>query len=85
MNSEVQPEFLIFFTEKWVVIVRSQPSFGMFRATPEEYDRWLPLVTNPAKNELQDTKDKIWDKIAIDDRKQNPASQYCESNTRFNI
>lgn len=85
MDLELQPEFSRFFTRKWTLSVPTRPSFKMFRATPSHFQVWVPLVTNPANNELQDTKDNIWDSAAIEDWKRKAEKQYAEANIKFNV
>ncbi|TGO48379.1 hypothetical protein BCON_0242g00150 [Botryotinia convoluta] len=72
-----------FFTKKWTITIPSYPTVKFFRATPSHFDVWLPIATNADNNELQDSKDQVWDEVAISKWKDNMYDQYDKSNTDF--
>ncbi|THV51281.1 hypothetical protein BGAL_0116g00130 [Botrytis galanthina] len=78
--SDYRPNF---FTKKWIITIPSLPTVKFFRATPSHFNVWLPLATNADNNKLQDSKDQVWDEVAISKWKDNMYDQYDKSNTDF--
>jgi RimJ/RimL family protein N-acetyltransferase len=77
------PEHSKYFLWQWTVTVPSYPFLKFYRATPSRFDDWIPIMTDPKNNELQDTHDKIWDEAAIAKWKTETEARYHESNTKF--
>jgi RimJ/RimL family protein N-acetyltransferase len=72
-----------YFLRQWIVTVPSYPSLKFYRATPSHFDVWTPIMTDPKNNELQDTKDKVWDEAAIAAWLAESEASYHESNIKF--
>ena len=73
-----------FFTTKWTVTLPSHPGLKFFRTTPSYFDLWLPMVMDPANNELQDTADKLWDDAAKDKFMERAQTRYDDLNIAHN-
>ncbi|KAF7943073.1 hypothetical protein EAE96_011016 [Botrytis aclada] len=78
--SDYRPNF---FTKKWTITYPSYPTVKFFRATPSHFDVWLPIAINADNNKLQDSKDQVWDEVAISKWKENMRNQYVKANTDF--
>ncbi|KAM0161140.1 hypothetical protein ACHAPG_002619 [Botrytis cinerea] len=78
--SDYRPKF---FTKKWTITIPSNPTVRFFRATASHFDVWLPVATNADNNKLQDSKDQVWDEVAISKWKDRMHDQYVKSNTDF--
>ncbi|KIN07714.1 hypothetical protein OIDMADRAFT_16284 [Oidiodendron maius Zn] len=77
------PEHSKYFLREWIVTVPSYPSLKFYRATPSHFDSWTPIITDPKNNELQDTKDKVWDDAAIAKWQAESEACYYEANIKF--
>jgi RimJ/RimL family protein N-acetyltransferase len=77
------PEQSKYFLRQWTVTVPSYPSLKYYRATPSHFKDWLPIMSDPKNNELQDTKDKAWDEAAVTKWKEEAETRHNESNIKF--
>lgn len=77
------PKHSKYFLRKWVVTVPSYPSLKFYRASPSNFDVLIPILADPKNNELQGTRDKIWDETEITKCKKTVHSRYYEGNTTF--
>ncbi|KAG0650332.1 hypothetical protein D0Z07_3235 [Hyphodiscus hymeniophilus] len=73
-----------FFTQSWTVTLPSHPGLKFFRITPSYFDQWLPLVMDPANNELQDTAGKVWDNAAQAEWRGRAQKRYDDLNIAHN-
>lgn len=77
------PEHSKYFLRDWTITVPSYPSLRFYRASPALFDVWIPIMTDPKNNELQDTQDKIWDEATIATWKVETEARYHTSNIIF--
>ena len=73
-----------FFTRSWAVTIPSHPGLKFYRATPSHFELWLPIVINPANNELQDSAGKVWDESAKKEWLERSQMRYDDLNIAHN-
>jgi RimJ/RimL family protein N-acetyltransferase len=73
-----------FFTQSWTVTLPSHPGLKFVRATPPLFDAWLPIVMDPANNELQDSAGKAWDDVAKKTWRDRAQKRFDDLNTAHN-
>jgi RimJ/RimL family protein N-acetyltransferase len=80
LSSPTLPEHSKYFLRQWTATVPSYPGLKLYRATPSHFDVWTPIMTDPKNNELQDTRDKVWDEAAW---REETEGRYNKANTQF--